>query len=180
MTETSTRMIEGPVLDLRVKPVIFVSETEYPALAWKAKTQAVLSEAVVLHPPLPPIAFETPVPEAVMLEPRVSCVAMVKLLLTVVALLVAGAHVLLVLNPVVFQPSNTPLFEIPPPPPEGKMVIARLVLPTPNEFDAEMLTTFVPAIGLAPEMTPLVVLMLAQPGNPVAPNEVGELDAAIW
>jgi hypothetical protein len=105
---------------------------------------------------------------------------MVKLLLTVVALLVAEAHVLLVLNPVVFQPSNTPLFEIPPPPPDGKMVIVRLVLPTPTEFDAETLTTFVPAVGLAPEIIPLVVLMLAHEGKFDAPNEVGAFNAVIW
>ena len=128
-----------------------------------------MSEGVVLHPPLPPIAFETPVPLVVILEPRVSCVVMVMLVLTVVALFVAGAHVVAVLNPVVSQPANTPLNELPPPPPDGKIVIVRLVLPTPTELEAEMVTTFVPAVGLGPDINPFVVLMLAQAGRFVAP-----------
>ena len=179
MSETSTITLEGPEADRRVKPVILVIETEYPALAWNANTQAVLSDAVVLHPPLPPIAFATPVPEVRMLEPRVSCVVMVKFVFTVVALFVAGAQELLVLKPAVSQPANTPLNETPPPPPEGRMAIVRLVLATPTEFEAEMVTTFVPAVGLAPEITPLVVLMLAQAGRFVAPKEVGAFDAVI-
>ena len=149
---------------------MFVTETEYPALAWKANTQEVLSEGVVLHPPLPPIALATVVPVAVILEPRVNCVVMVKFMFTVVALLVTGAHVEgEALNPVVSQPANTPLNELPPPPPDGKIVIARLVLPTPTEFEAEMVTTFVPAVGLGPDISPFVVLMLAQAGRFVAP-----------
>ena len=56
-----------------------------------------------------------------------------------------------------------------PPPPDGKIVIVRLLLPTPTEFEAEMVTTFVPAIGLVPDINPFVVLMLAQAGRFVAP-----------
>ena len=165
---------------MRVKPVMFVTETEYPALAWKANTQEVLSEGVVLHPPLPPIALDTPVPVVVILEPRTSCVVMVMLVFTVVALFVTGAHVLLVLSPVVSQPANTPLNEPPPPPPpDGRIVIVRLLLPTPTELEAEMVTTFVPAVGLGPDINPFVVLMLAQAGKFVAPKEVGAFDAVI-
>ena len=58
--------------------------------------------------------------------------------------------------------------------------MVRLVLATPTEFEAEMVTTFVPAVGAAPEIKPLVVLTLAQAGRFAAPKEVGELDAAIW
>ena len=148
-------------------------------LARNANTQAVLSDAVLLHPPLPPIELATPAPEAVILEPRVSCVVMVKLVFSVVALFATGAHVLLVLNPVVSQPVNTPLNELPPPPPVGKIVIVRLVLPTPTELEAEMVTTFVPAVGLGPEIHPFVVLMLAQAGTFVAPKEVGAFDAVM-
>ena len=68
----------------------------------------------------------------------------------------------------------------PPPPPEGRMVMVRLVLATPTEFDAEILIIFVPATGLAPEITPLVVLMVAHPGKLEAPKEVGEFEAVIW
>ena len=83
-------------------------------------------------------------------------------------------------------PDGVPIFSekivlvVPPPPPEGKMVMVRLVLPTPTEFEAETVTTFVPATGVAPEITPLVVLMVAHPGKLTAPNEVGELEAVIW
>jgi hypothetical protein len=143
---------------------MFVTETEYPALAWKANTQEVLSEGVVLHPPLPPIAFETPLPLAVILDPRVSCVVMVMLVLTVVALFVTGAHALLVLNPVVFQPANTPLNV-----PDGKIVIVRLVLPTPTEFEAEMVTAVVPAVDGVPEMRPVAVSTKRFAGKPLAP-----------
>jgi len=84
------------------------------------------------------------------------------------------------LYPLKSQPANTPLNELPPPPPpEGRMVIVRLVLPTPTEFEAVMLTTFVPEVGFGPEITPLVVLMLAHAGRPEAPNDVGEFEAAI-
>jgi hypothetical protein len=169
---------EGPLPDFRVKPVMLVTETEYPAFARKAKTQELLSAGVVPHPPLPPIALLTPAPEATILEPRVSCVAIVKLLFTVVALLVTGAHVLLVLRPVVSHPTNRALVATPPPP-DGRIVIVRLVLPTPTEFEAEMVTTFVPAVWAAPEITPLVVLMVAHPGKLEAPKEVGEFDAVI-
>jgi hypothetical protein len=72
-------------------------------------------------------------------------------------------------RPLKSQPANTPLNELPPPPPDGKIVIVRLVLPTPTEFEAEMVTTFVPAIGLEPDINPFVVLMLAQAGRFVAP-----------
>ena len=105
---------------------------------------------------------------------------MVMLVFTVVALFVTGAHVLLVLSPVVSQPANTPLNEPPPPPPpDGRIVIVRLLLPTPTELEAEMVTTFVPAVGLGPDINPFVVLMLAQPGKFVAPKEVGAFDAVI-
>ena len=60
------------------------------------------------------------------------------------------------------------------------MVMVRLVLPTPTEFEAERVTTFVPAVGVAPEITPLVVLMVAQAGRLEAPKDVGEFDAVIW
>lgn len=62
----------------------------------------------MLHPPLPPIASTTPVPEAVIVEPRVNCVVTVKLALLVVALFVAGAQTLLVLNPVLSHPTSVP------------------------------------------------------------------------
>jgi hypothetical protein len=58
--------------------------------------------------------------------------------------------------------------------------MVRLVLATPTEFEAEILTTFVPAVGVAPEITPLVVLMLAHAGRLEAPKDVGEFDAVIW
>ena len=102
---------------------------------------------------------------------------MVMLVLTVVALFVSGAHVSLVLNPVVSQPANTPLNELPPPPPDGKIVIVRLVLPTPTEFEAEMVTAVVPAVDGVPEMSPVAVSTKRFAGNPVAPKEIGLLVA---
>ena len=84
----------------------------------------------------------------------------------------------------VVVPVGVPIFSakivlVVPPPPDGRMAIVRLVLPTPTEFEAEMVTTFVPAVGAAPEITPLVVLMVAHPGKLEAPKEVGEFDAVI-
>lgn len=81
-------------------------------------------------------------------------------------------------RPLKSQPAKTPLKE-PPPPPDGRMVMVRLVLATPTEFEAEILTTFVPDVGLAPDINPFVVLMLAQTGRFVAPKEVGAFDAVI-
>jgi len=66
-----------------------------------------------------------------------------------------------------------------PPPPDGRMVMVRLVLPTPTEFEAEMVTTFVPVVGIGPDITPLFVLILAHTGRFEAPNDVGEFDAVI-
>ncbi len=71
-------------------------------------------------------------------------------------------------------PVGVPIFSekivlVVPPPPVGKIAIVRLVLPTPTEFEAEMVTTFVPAVGLGPDINPFVVLMLAQAGRFVAP-----------
>ena len=67
-------------------------------------------------------------------------------------------------------PVGVPMFSekivfVVPPPPEDKIVIVRLVLLTPTEFEAEMVTTFVPAVGVAPEISPLFVLTLAQVGK---------------
>ena len=67
----------------------------------------------------------------------------------------------------------------PPPPPAGRIVIVKFVLATPSEFEAEMVTTFVPAVGVAPEINPLLVLTLAQAGRFEAPKDVGEFDAVI-
>jgi hypothetical protein len=65
------------------------------------------------------------------------------------------------------------------PPPDGRIVIVTLLLPIPTEFEAVSKTTFIPAVGFVPEMSPLVVLMLAHAGRPEAPNDVGEFEAAI-
>jgi hypothetical protein len=66
------------------------------------------------------------------------------------------------------------------PPPEEMMLIVRFVLPGPALLVAEMMATFVPAVRGIPDITPLVVLMLAHEGKFEAPNEVGAFDAAIW
>ena len=166
------------MLDLRVNPVRLVTETEYPAFARKAKIQELVSAGVVPQPPLPPIAFATPLPDTVMFVPRVSCVVMVRLVFTVVALFVIGAHVLLVLNPAVSQPANIALVDTPPPLP-GLIVNTRVAVPAPPALEAVRLTREVPAEFGVPEITPVEEFTLRPAGKPVAPYDVGLPDAVI-
>ena len=64
-----------------------------------------------------------------------------------------------------------------PPPPDDMIVMVRLVLPTPTEFEAEMVTAVVPAVDGVPEMSPVAVSTKRFAGNPVAPKEIGLLVA---
>jgi hypothetical protein len=59
-------------------------------------------------------------------------------------------------------------------------VIVKVAGPVPAELVAEMLTTEVPPAEGVPEINPVEVLSERPAGNPVAPNEVGLLLAAIW
>jgi hypothetical protein len=107
LTEYSTKQLVGPLPDLREKPVMLVKETRNPEFAEKAKKKLVLSDAEALQPPEPPIASAKPLPEAVMFEPRVNCVVMDRLLVTVVAEIGLVAQVVDVLKPVESKPTST-------------------------------------------------------------------------
>jgi hypothetical protein len=103
---------------------------------------------------------------------------MVRLVFTVVALFVIGAHVLLVLNPVVSQPANIALVDTPSPLP-GLIVNTRVAVPTPPALDAVKLTREVPTEVGVPEITPVEGFTLRPAGKPVAPYDVGLPDAVI-
>ena len=51
--------------------------------------------------------------------------------------------------------------------------------PVPEPFVAEISTLDVPAAVGVPEMAPLLVLTLSPVGRPVAPKDVGLLEAVI-
>ena len=59
------------------------------------------------------------------------------------------------------------------------MVMVKAFVPTPAELVAETVATVVPAAAGVPEITPLIVSTDRPAGRFVAPNEVGELEAAI-
>ena len=79
-----------------------------------------------------------------------------------------------------FQPSKTPLVPIPPPPPPplGLIVITRVAVPVPDPFVAEIKTFEVPAAFGVPVIVP-EAFTLNPAGKPVAPKEVGLLEAVI-
>jgi hypothetical protein len=58
-------------------------------------------------------------------------------------------------------------------------VITNVADPVPEPFVAEIVTFEVPATVGVPVITPVDVLMLSPPGNPVALKEVGLPEAVI-
>ena len=67
----------------------------------------------------------------------------------------------------------------PPPPPLGLTVITSIAVPVPEPFVAEIETLEVPAVVGVPVIAPVVVLTLSPVGSPVAPKDVGLLEAVI-
>ena len=57
--------------------------------------------------------------------------------------------------------------------------MVKAFVPTPAELVAEIVATVVPAAAGMPEITPLIALTERPDGRFEAPNEVGELEAAI-
>ena len=62
---------------------------------------------------------------------------------------------------------------------EEPTVITSVAEPVPALFVADIVTLDVPAPAGVPVIAPVDVLMPSPPGNPVAPKEVGLLEAVI-